>query len=109
MTYGFLYCVSTDPTREELVQIIYVNGYLSEEINLVSIRYIQSCADLMAQTLLLALRFGSQQWQCNCLHISNFNDLRKIALISVLRLIFLWMQLYVHPQGALCGSGGFSM
>lgn len=35
--------------------------------------------------------------QCNCLHISNFNDLRKIAMISVLRLIFLWMQPYAAP------------
>lgn len=35
-----LLCKDCDPTREELVQIIYVNRYLSEEIYLVSIRYI---------------------------------------------------------------------
>lgn len=44
---------------------------------------------------------GVHKWQSNCLHISNFNDLRKIALISALRLIFL--------DAALCVSTGSLM
>lgn len=61
------------------------------------------------QKLSWHIMMAHKKWQGNRLwvqHISDFNDLERIALISVLRLIFQCMWLYVHQRGALCGSRG---